>query len=129
MTARNLLRFIKCVSQIHKLSVHSLRLWTPLLHEPFPTPPTQPLLLFPCLFTWHIGISGCVSPYSHMTFWEQEVTMSAEPFTPCCGSVWCWRSMSSIHKEKPVYFSSPLWHRVSDAEDSQSPVLFAKSLL
>lgn len=52
--------------------------------------------------------------------------MSAEPFTPCCVSVWCWRSMSSIHKEKPDCFSSTLWHRVSDAEDSQIPIVFAK---
>lgn len=74
MTTGNLLRFIKCMSQIHKLSVYLSRLWTPLPHEPFwhssfPTPPLQPHLLSPCLFsctlaflavslhipTWHFG--------------------------------------------------------------------------
>lgn len=129
--------FIKCLSQIHKLSVYSSRQWTPLLHEPFwhssfpsPLPNLSCFLLpsFRSLFSCTLAFLA-VFPYSHMTFWEQQVTMSAEPFTPCCVSVWCWRSMSSIHKEKPVYFSRSLWHRVSDAEDSQIPVVFAKWLL
>lgn len=91
--------------------------------SPLPLPNLSSCFPVYCSAHWHF----CLSPYSHMTFWEQEVTMSAELFTPCCVSVWYWRSISSIHKEKPVCFSSSLW--VSDAEDSQIPVVFAMWLL
>lgn len=121
-----------CPKFINYLYAH-LDYGGPLLHEPFwhssfPTPPPQPLLLFPCLLSFTLAFLPVCLHIPHMIFWEQEVTMSAEPFTPCV-SVWHWRSMSSIHKEKPVCFSSSLWHRVSDAEDSQIPVVFAKWLL
>lgn len=121
MTARNLLRFIKCVlSQIHKLSVYadSSATW-PFWHSSFPTPPPQPLLLFILL---HIGIPVCVSSYSYMTFWEQEVTMSAE-YSPLvvwvCGDggthlqftmaqgKWCWGQSNSccICKVVPLIYT------------------------
>ena len=91
MTPRNLLRFIKWVSHIRKLSAYLPRQWAPLLHEPpwdssFPSPlsASPPVSLFILL---HIGISGCESPCYHTNFWEQWVTPSAEPFTPRCARV------------------------------------------
>lgn len=108
MTPRNLLRFIKSKSRIWKLSAYLPTQWAPLLHEPpwdssFPSSPR----LSSCFLVYspHIGISGHAPPYSHATFWEQRVTPSAEPFTAHCAYVRCWRSISSFHKEKPIYFS------------------------